>query len=77
MVQDRLNKAVLRRLKELGLPSSLIDFGDFRERFFLHGWVMFVRDHDHVADVHLFQPKQDLKSANRLGAGIRRTRKNR
>jgi hypothetical protein len=56
MVQDRLNKALLRRLKELGLPTSLIDLDEFRDHFFRDQWVMFVRDSDKIADVHLIQP---------------------
>ena len=56
MVQDRLTKAVMRRLKELGLPPTLIDLGDFHDKLFDHHWVMYVRDHDTIADVHLVQP---------------------
>ncbi len=68
MVQDRLKKAVLRRLKELGLPQCLMDVGDFRDRFFFHRWVMFVRDRDNVANVHLVQPQQRTESLrNRRG----------
>jgi len=62
MVQNRLNKAVLRRLKELGLPGSLFDVDEFRDRFFFGRWVMFVRDHDEVADVHLVQPQPEFNS---------------
>ena len=61
MVQDRLTKAVLRRLKELGLPPSLIELGEFRDSFFFHQWVMFVRDGDKIVDVHLVQPQQGIK----------------
>jgi hypothetical protein len=56
MTQDRLTKAIVRRLKELGLPPSLIDVEVFRDKFFLHRWVMFVRDGDEVINVHLMQP---------------------
>lgn len=56
MVQDRLTKAVMRRLKELGLPLCLLDMGEFRNNLFFRGWVMFVRDGDKIADVHLVQP---------------------
>ncbi|HRT08359.1 MAG TPA: hypothetical protein P5038_01540 [Candidatus Paceibacterota bacterium] len=56
MVQDRLNKAVLRRFKELGLPPSLIELDGFRDHFLYHRWVMYVRDRDNIADVHLIQP---------------------
>ena len=59
MVRDGLTKAVLRRFKELGLPPSLMDFGDFREHFLRHRWIMFVRDGDKVADVHLIQPREE------------------
>ncbi len=76
MVQDRLSKAVLRRFKELGLPSCLIDVSEFRENFFFHGWVMFVRDGDPIADVHLVQPQPD-KSLTRERAEARQARKGR
>ena len=56
MLEDRLTQALLRRFEELGLPPSLMDFGQFRENFFEHRWVMFVRDGDSVANVHLVQP---------------------
>ncbi len=56
MVQERLSNAVLGRLKELGLPQFLIDFGDFHDKFFQQRWVMFVRDGDQTADVHLVEP---------------------
>ena len=72
MGQDSLTKAVLRRFGELGLPPSLIDLGDFRDRFFLHRWVMFVRDGDKLVDVHLVQPRQDQKSCSRGSAGTYR-----
>jgi hypothetical protein len=65
MVQDQLTREVLCRLKELGLPQSLIDLDEFREHFFVHRWVMFVRDHDKVVDVHLVQPQQDKNTLNR------------
>jgi hypothetical protein len=77
MVQERLNKIVLRRLKELGLPPSLLDLGEFRDNFFSNHWVMFVRDHDKIADVHLVQSQKDLKSLGRNCARIRLTRRNR
>ncbi len=57
MGQDRLTKAVLRRLKELGLPACLMDIEEFRENFLVRRWVMFVRDGDPIAHVHLFQPQ--------------------
>jgi len=62
MVQDRLNRAVLSRLEELGLPQSLVDVDEFRDRFFRDRWVMFVRDRDKIADVHLVEPQQQPKS---------------
>ena len=65
MVQDRLTKAVARRLQELGLPLSLIDVDEFREHFFLRRWVMFVRDDDKIADVHLIEPQQHVNSLSR------------
>ncbi len=58
MAKDRLTKTVERRLKQLGLPPSLVDFDEFRDKFFLHQWVMLVRDGDEVAHVHLFQPPE-------------------
>jgi hypothetical protein len=63
MIQDRLTKAVLRRFKELGLPPSVLEMGDFRESFYSRRWVMFVRDGDKAANVHLVQPRprQGLK----------------
>ncbi len=65
MVQDRLTKAVVGRLKELGLPLSLIDLGEFREQFFVRRWVMFVRDGDKIADVHLIEPRRPPDSLGR------------
>jgi hypothetical protein len=65
MVQDRLNKAVLRRLKELGLPTSLMELDPFRDHFFSHRWVMVVRDHDDIADVHLVEPQKGVKLLKR------------
>ncbi len=65
MVQDRLTKAVERRLKELGLPPAVMDLGEFRDKFFVQGWVMFVRDHDQIADIHLVQPQQPTQPARR------------
>ena len=65
MVQDRLNRAVLSRLQELGLPQSLVDVDEFRDRFFRDHWVMFVRDRDKIADVHLVEPHQRAKSFRR------------
>ena len=62
MLQDQLTKSVLRRLQELGLPQSVLDVGDFRERFLLRHWVMLVRDGDAEADVHLIQPALQRKA---------------
>jgi hypothetical protein len=76
MSPDRLSKAVLRRLKELGLPDSLIDMGEFREKFFLHRWTMFVRDGDKIVNVHLIQPQQGVKPLDRESARIRQVRRN-
>ena len=56
MVQDRLTKAVLRRLKELDLPACLLEVEEFRDKFFFSGWLMMVRHGDKVANVHLIQP---------------------
>jgi hypothetical protein len=67
MAPDVLTKKVLRRLKELGLPACLVDMEEFRDRFFLQHWVMFVRDSDKIAHVHLVQPPQ--------GKGASRTRR--
>ncbi len=75
MVQDRLIKAVLRRFKELGLPPSLIELDEFRDHFLLHGWVMFVRDGDAVANVHLVQPQQVINSFSREAAATRNARR--
>ena len=67
MGQDVLNKVVLCRFKELGLPPSLMEIDEFRENFCFRGWVMFVRDGDQVVDVHLVQPQQGIK-LSRCGA---------
>ena len=69
MVQDRLTEAVLRRFRELGLPPSLIDLGEFRESFFFRRWVMYVRDGDNIVNVHLVQPPQGF---NIVRPGTRR-----
>jgi hypothetical protein len=69
MVHDRLNQAVLRRLQELGLPRELMQIQQFRDRLFQQGWVMFVRDQDAAADVHLFEP---AKVKARRGGRVRR-----
>ncbi len=71
MVQDRLEKAVLRRLKELGLPPSLIEVEVFRDAFLSQGWVMFVRDGDDAANVHLVQPRPGLTLSGRGATGRR------
>ena len=64
MVQDRLTEAVVSRLKELGLPPSLIELDGFRDHFLFHRWVMFVRDGDKNVNVHLVKP-QDGNSTPR------------
>jgi hypothetical protein len=56
MLQDGLTDTVLRRFEELGLPPTLIELGEFRDHFLQDGWVMFVRDQDKIANVHLIQP---------------------
>jgi hypothetical protein len=61
MVQDRLTESVLRRLRELGLPESLIELDEFRDPFLRQGWVMFVRDRDAIADVHLCEPRTGVE----------------
>lgn len=76
MVPDRLVKAVRRRLKELGLPPSLVELDEFRDRLFLHKWVMMVRDGDKSADVHLVQPRKDLPALRRERANARRLHRN-
>lgn len=58
MTQERLNKVVVRRLQELGLPPALIDVDVFRDKFLFHQWVMYVRDGDEVVNVHLVQPQE-------------------
>ena len=55
-LQNRLTKEVQQRLEELGLPPEVTELDGFRENFFLRSWVMLVRDHDDVADVHLIEP---------------------
>ncbi len=75
MVHDRLTKIVLHRLGELGLPSSLIELGEFRDNFFFHRWVMFVRDGDDVANVHLVQPREDARASSRNRAQTRQPRR--
>ncbi len=75
MVQDRLVKAVVGRLKELGLPPSLIDVGDFRDKFFGQQWLMFVRDQDEIADVHLVQLPHgaNVKCQRKAGERVKRS----
>jgi hypothetical protein len=65
MAPDVLNKKVVRRLEELGLPACLVDIEEFRDKFFLHQWVMFVRDSDKIANVHLVEPQEGKRA---LGA---------
>jgi hypothetical protein len=54
--ESQLTRAVQHRLEELGVPSSLIEVDKFREYFFVHRWVMFIRDGEEVPNVHLVQP---------------------
>jgi hypothetical protein len=80
MFQDRLTKAVMRRLKELGLPSSLLEVEGFRDKFVFGGWLMLVRNGDKVADVHLIQPPPTRKprrkaSTIKLPEAIKRLRR--
>ena len=77
MVRDRLTEKVLRRFKELGLPPSLVDLDGFREGFLFQQWVMFVRDGDDVANVHLIQPQQSIQSLLRECGNSRHRRTNR
>jgi hypothetical protein len=58
MTPDVLSKKVLSRLRELGLPACLVDIEEFRDKFFHDQWVMFVRDSDKIANVHLVEPQQ-------------------
>ena len=58
MTPDVLTKKVLGRLKELDLPACLVDIEEFRDKFFHHEWVMFVRDSDKIANVHLVEPQE-------------------
>ena len=77
MAQDVLTKKVLRRLEELHLPSCLADIEEFRDKFFHDQWVMFVRDSDKIANVHLVQPQQGKSSSRTQSAdaGADRPRK--
>ncbi len=77
MVQDRLTRAVRRRLRELGLPPSLLELSEFHEKFFLRRWVMFVRDGDEEANVHLIQPQKTMKGLRRKGANTPQAPRNR
>ena len=61
--QSQLTKAVQRRLDELGVPSSLLEVENFREYFFVHRWVMFIRDGEEIPKVHLVQPGPDKASS--------------
>jgi hypothetical protein len=63
MGPDVLTKKVQGRLKELGLPDCLADIEEFRDKFMLHRWVMFVRDSDNIANVHLVQPQKGKRAA--------------
>jgi hypothetical protein len=65
MGSDVLNKKVLGRLEELGLPDCLADIEEFRDKFIDHQWVMFVRDSDKIANVHLVQPQQGKRASKR------------
>jgi hypothetical protein len=38
---------------------------EFRDNFLFNHWVMFVRDRDKIADVHLIQPQKHRKSLRR------------
>ncbi len=62
---DRLNRAALNRLQELGLPPDLIDVGDFRDDFFYRGWVLLVRNRGNIVQVDLFHPEQGKSSPGR------------
>ena len=63
MTSDVLTEKVVGRLKELGLPDCLADIEEFRDKFMLNEWVMFVRDSDKVANVHLVQPEQGKRAS--------------
>lgn len=75
MTQDALIKAVARRLKHLGLPPALLDIPEFRDNFLFRGWVMFVRNGDQAADVHLVQPKQTRDKSVHVAAVARQADK--
>ena len=76
MGQDRLTRAVRARLKELGLPPVLVELGEFHEKFFRRRWVMFVRDGDEVANVHLIEPRKRIKALRRKGANTPQAQSN-
>ena len=63
MSQKHLANAVRHRFEELGLPASLLEYGSFRDNFLSQGWLMFVRDGDKIADVHLVQPRKPMQKA--------------
>jgi len=68
MRQKQITNAVMHRFEELGLPASLLELDNFRDNFLDEGWVMFVRDGDKIADVHLVQPRKPMQKA-----GLKRT----
>jgi hypothetical protein len=69
--QSQLTRAVQRRLEELGVPPSLMEVEKFREYFFVHRWVMFIRDSEEVPNVHLVQPQSDKGSSLNPPSGYR------
>jgi hypothetical protein len=71
MAPDVLYKKALRRLKELHLPAGLADIEEFRDKFFLRQWVMFVRDSDQIVDVHLVEPQPGKTSCRSQRAETR------
>lgn len=70
MGQEQITNAVMHRFEELGLPVSLLEFGNFRDNFIEEGWLMFVRNGDKIADVHLVQPRKPMQKA-----GLKRTKR--
>ena len=65
MREDRLSRAALIRLQELGLPLYLLDIDNVREKFLREGWVLLVHDRANLTEVDLFHPEQGRTALGR------------
>ncbi len=57
MGQERLTREAMIRFQELGLPLYLLSLGEFRDHFFVNGWILLVRNRGDVTQVALMEPK--------------------